>query len=277
MNGIIIVNKPKGITSRDVVNVISKKLNTKKVGHCGTLDPLACGVLIICVGKYTKLNNLLTSKEKEYIAEVVLGVETDTLDITGNIIQKNNDTISKEEIQNIFDEFPKKYMQEVPKYSAVKINGKKLYEYARENIDVELPKKEVNIYSLKLLEYNSNKFKFKTEVSKGTYIRSLIKDILLKANKIGTMNNLTRTKQGKFDIKDSYTLSDIEKDNYKMLKIRDIFDYKVIKVSGDLKNKIINGTKVKYNYDKVLFVDENDNELAIYKKEKDYMKVEIML
>lgn len=278
MNEIILVNKPKGITSRDVVNKISKILNTKKVGHNGTLDPLATGVLVITTNKYTKLNNLLSSREKEYIAEVKVGIETDTLDITGNIIEKKEEHLDINKLEETLKKYKKTYMQEVPKYSAVKVNGKKLYEYAREGIEVTLPKKEVTIKEIELISYKEDSFIFKTTVSKGTYIRSLIRDILKDMNLIGTMNNLTRTKQGIFNIENSNTLEDIEKGNYKSLKIKDILNIPVITVDDNLKFKIKNGVKLKGKYpDEVLFIDKEGNELAIYKKEKDELKIEIML
>ncbi len=278
MNEIILVNKPKGITSRDVVNKISKILNTKKVGHNGTLDPLATGVLVITTNKYTKLNNLLSSREKEYIAEVKIGIETDTLDITGNIIEKKEEHLDINKLKTTLKKYKKTYMQEVPKYSAVKVNGKKLYEYAREGIEVTLPKKEVTIKEIELISYKEDSFIFKTTVSKGTYIRSLIRDILKDMNLIGTMNNLTRTKQGIFNIENSNTLEDIEKGNYKSLKIKDILNIPVITVDDNLKFKIKNGVKLKGKYpDEVLFIDKEGNELAIYKKEKDELKIEIML
>ncbi len=278
MNGIIIVNKPKGLTSRDVVNKISKILNIKKVGHNGTLDPLAEGVLVICIGKYTKLNEMLTAKEKEYIAKVTIGIKTDTLDITGNVLEEKKETLNISDLKHAIKTFPKKYKQEVPKYSAVKVDGKKLYEYARENIEIKLPRKEVTIKSLCLLDYNENSFTIKTLVSKGTYIRSLIRDLLQNMNTIGTMSSLTRTRQGTFKIDDSYTLEDIEKGNYRILKIKDILDIPNIKVDEELKKKIINGAKLKGKYpEEVLFIDEEDNELAIYKKDNDIMKIKIML
>ena len=143
MNGILIIDKPKGITSRDVVNNVVKRFNTKKVGHTGTLDPIATGVLVVCVGSATKLVDELTSHDKEYIASVELGALTDTLDNTGKILNEEKCIKTKEEIIDALNSFKGKYMQEVPIYSAVKINGKKLYEYARENIDIELPKREV--------------------------------------------------------------------------------------------------------------------------------------
>ena len=278
MNEIILVNKPKGITSRDVVNKISKLLNTKKVGHNGTLDPLATGVLVITTNRYTKLNNILSSKEKEYIAEVKIGIETDTLDITGNIINKKEGMLDINILKEILKKYKKTYMQEVPKYSAVKVNGKKLYEYAREGIEVTLPKKEVTIKKIELISYKKDSFIFKTTVSKGTYIRSLIRDILKDMNLIGTMNNLTRTKQGIFNIENSNTLEDIEKGNYKSYKIKDILNIPVIIADDKLKFKIQNGAKLKGNYpDEVIFIDKEGNELAIYKKEKDELKIEVLL
>lgn len=278
MNGLLIVNKPKGLTSRDVVNKVSKILGEKKVGHNGTLDPLATGVLVITLGKYTKLNNILTSDEKEYIAEVTVGIKTDTLDITGNIIDKKQCTIDHDLLKKTLSKYQKSYMQEVPKYSAVKVHGKKLYEYARKNIEVSLPKKEVTIKEINLISLSNQKIVFKSLVSKGTYIRSLIRDILNDMNLIGTMSNLKRTKQGKFDINDSCTLEDIETGNFKLLTVKDVLNIPVIKVNDNEKKKIINGAKISGNYpDRVLFIDNDLNELAIYKKDNDCMKVDIML
>lgn len=277
-SGIIVINKPKDLTSRDVVNIISKNLNIKKVGHNGTLDPLATGVLVICFGKYTKLNDLLTSHEKEYIAEVTLGLETDTLDITGKILNKNTPHITKEELIKALKNFEKTYNQEVPKYSAVKVSGKKLYEYVREGKEVILPKKEVTIYQNELLSFTENKFTFKTKVSKGTYIRSLIRDILASLNETGTMSNLKRTKQGIFKLEDSYTLDDIKQGNFKVLKVKDVLNIPKIIAEDNLKKQIINGAKIKGTYpNEVLFLDKEGNELAIYEKNDEHLKLKIML
>lgn len=177
MSGILVVYKEAGMTSRDVVNKVGKLLHTKKIGHTGTLDPIATGVLVLCVGSATKIVELLTATEKEYIAEVTLGIETDTLDNTGSILKKENVLISKEQIEAVLKSMVGDYLQEVPLYSAIHVNGKKLYEYARNKEEVKLPTRMVSIYSLELLQYNENKFTIKTKVSKGTYIRSLIRDI----------------------------------------------------------------------------------------------------
>lgn len=279
MDELIVVNKPINLTSRDVVNEVCHILNTKKVGHTGTLDPIATGVLVILTGKYTKLVDVITSMDKEYIAKIKLGIKTDTADITGNVIEKRDVKITYEKVKEVFDNFPKTYIQTVPKYSAVKINGKKLYEYARSNIDIDLPKRSVNIYTLELLEVTSDTITFKTKVSKGTYIRSLITDLCDKLNIIGTMSSLTRTKQGKFDIKDSYTLEDLKTNNYKGLKINEFLDYEVIEVNDNEYKKIINGNKIKNIYnisDKVIF-SYNNKFLAIYESINDYLKPFIML
>ena len=277
-NGILIINKDKGYTSRDVVNVISKLFGTKKVGHNGTLDPLATGVLVICLNRYTKLNELLASNEKEYIAEVTLGIKTDTLDIEGKVLEEKETFVNKEDLEKTLKKYETTYEQEVPIYSAVKVNGKKLYEYARSGEKVILPKKKVTIKKIELLKFKDNKFTFKCLVSKGTYIRSLIRDILDDLGVIGTMSNLTRTKQGVFDIENSYSLEDVRNGNYKLLLVKDVLDIDKITVSDELKFKILNGNKVKGNYsNKVLFLDEDGGELAIYKKDNDDYKVEVML
>lgn len=266
MNGLLLVNKDKNMTSRDVINKLNHIFSMKKIGHTGTLDPLATGVMVCLFGKYTKLVDLITGYDKEYIAEIKLGIKTDTLDITGNVIETKKVKITNEDILQVFNEFPKEYMQEVPIYSAVKINGKKLYEYARNNKLIELPKRKVNIYNLELISFNKDIITFKVNVSKGTYIRSLINDLCEKLNTIGTMNNLIRIKQGNFDIKDSYKLEDILNGNYKFQNIKEFLDYPVIEIPNELIKKVENGNKVENIFnieDKVIFT-KNNKDLAIY-------------
>lgn len=276
MNGVIIVDKPSGVTSRDVVNVICKKFNTKKVGHTGTLDPIATGVLAICIGKATKLVEVLTSNDKEYIAEVKLGILTDTLDTDGKVLKKQETFVDKNELLNILNSFVGTYNQSVPIYSAVKINGKKLYEYAREGIEVKLPKRMVEIKNIELLEFSNDSYKFKVNVSKGTYIRSLIKDINDKLGVIGVMSNLKRTKQGKFDIKDAFSLENIQNDDYKILSITDVLkDDNCVIINDNLYNVIKNGGLIDsvYKDDYVTFIYK-DEVIAIYKRyDKDSTKM----
>lgn len=271
MNGILLVNKPSGITSRDVVNKVCKILGTKKVGHTGTLDPLATGVLVLCIGSATKLVEILTCNDKEYEAEVTLGIKTDTYDITGNILETVETTKEKEEISNVLDSMIGTYSQEVPIYSAVKIDGKKLYEYARNNEEINLPKREVTISNISLIDVdneNNTKFTFKASVSKGTYIRSLVCDIADKLNTIGVMSKLIRTRQGKFNLNDCYTLEQIEQGKYSLIDMKDCLDdfYKV-EVNGNLLKAIKNGSLITNRWDKkeILFLNEENNLVALYK------------
>lgn len=266
MNGVLIVNKPVNMTSRDVVNRLNYILHTKKIGHTGTLDPIATGVLVIAIGSYTKLVNELTSLDKEYVAEIKLGTKTDTGDITGNVLEENKAyNINKEDVLNVFENFPKEYEQTVPKYSAVKINGKKLYEYARENISIELPKRLVSVYTLELLEFNNDIIKFKTRVSKGTYIRSLIEDICKELNVCGTMSSLVRTKQGRFNIEDSINLDDIS-DKTALLKSKDVLDVNNYELNEQYYKLVINGNKLNINLDDGYYnMVFDNNEIALYK------------
>lgn len=273
MDGIVLINKEKNCTSRDVVNQVSKILKTKKIGHTGTLDPIATGVLVLCIGKATKLVEVITSYDKEYEAEVILGIKTDTKDITGKILKEEKAIISKENIEECLKKMIGTYNQTVPIYSAVKINGKKLYEYARNNEEIELPKRKVTIKELKLIsdityEKEKTKFKIKCYVSKGTYIRSLIEDIATNLNTIGTMENLKRTKQGNFQIASANTIQDIENNKFKIYPIEEILEkfYKT-EMTDDLYFKIKNGSIIKnnYNHDIVAFT-KNDKVIAIYKE-----------
>lgn len=272
MDGILLINKEKNMTSRDVVNRVSRLLGTKKIGHTGTLDPMATGVLVLCMGQATKLNEILTSTYKEYEAEITLGLLTDTLDITGNVIEEHSVYYEKSDILSALDKIKGKYIQEVPIYSAVKVDGKKLYEYARNNEHVCLPKREVDIKEIELISdirYENNKviFSISCLVSKGTYIRALVNDIAKLLNTVGVMSKLIRTKQGKYNIEDCYSMEDIESNNYKMISINDaLSDFKKVEVDSALEFKIRNGAIIDniWNEDKLLFV-KNNEVLALYK------------
>ena len=273
MNGILVINKPLGYTSRDVVNIVSKALGTRKVGHTGTLDPMAEGVLVLCVGNALKLCEMLTNHDKDYIAGVTLGIETDTLDMEGNVLSTKTVDIDRDKIIDIVSSFKGSYMQEVPKYSAVKVNGKKLYEYARANIDVKLPSKMVNISNIEIIDditYEDGKvcFKIETTVSKGTYIRSLVRDIGFRLGEPAVMNSLIRTRLGDFNIDDAYSLDDIRNGNFKLISILDaIPNIKRIVVSDDMAFKIRNGVVLEPFFDDEMAVilDKEENLIAIYR------------
>ena len=274
-SGIVFINKGQDITSFDVVNDISKLFGIKRVGHTGTLDPLATGVLIIAIGQATKVVELLTATYKEYIAEVKLGIKTDTLDITGTILD-TKDIPSNIDLNKTLNSFKKTYLQEVPIYSAVKVNGKKLYEYARNNEYVELPKKEVTIKEIDLLSQNDDTFTFKALVSKGCYIRSLINDIGESLNTYATMTKLTRTKQGIISLDKTNSMEDIKNENINIFGIEDVLDYPIIEVDEYLEKMIRTGRPLINKFDiteKVIFKDKNNTLLGIYYLDNDTLKV----
>ena len=265
MNGILIINKEKNMTSRDVVNKLTSLFGIKKIGHTGTLDPLATGVLVVCIGKYTKLVDVLTSEYKEYIATIKLGISTDTLDVTGNVLETCDiKAFEQDKIIKVLESFVGKSLQTVPKYSAVHVNGKRLYEYARNNEEVILPKREINVKEIELLDYHNDEIKFRCIVSKGTYIRSLIEDICESLNTCGCMKELHRTKQGKFNIENSYTLEDIKNNKYKLLNIEEVLDLEVININEDLYKKISNGSKITDNLAGYVLYKYAKNNIALY-------------
>ncbi len=268
MNGVLVVNKSAGYTSRDVINILNKLFHTKKIGHTGTLDPIASGVLVVCIGKYTKLVEKITNHEKEYIATIELGIKTDTLDCTGTILEKEEPMpLNEEDIRKTLNSFLGKTMQEVPKFSAIKIKGKKLYEYARENIYVELPKREIEIKKIKLLEYKENHITFSCVVSKGTYIRSLIRDICIKLNVLGTMSNLIRIRQGNFTLEEGYTLQEIQNGNFKILQLEDIFTYPRYSLKEKEYLKVKNGNTLELlETSKEILLEYENKIVALYEK-----------
>ena len=264
---ILSVYKESNMTSRDVCNIIGKHFKTKKVGHTGTLDPLARGLLIVCTDKDTKLVDILTAKKKEYIATIKLGIKTDTLDITGNIIERSNYNFTKEELLRVLNSFLGKSKQQVPIYSAIKIKGKKLYEYARNNIEVELPVRDIEIYNIELLEYKDDLITFKVEVSKGTYIRSLIADICSKLGTVGVMQSLLRTKQGDFKVEDANKIEDILNDNYTVISYDTVFkNYPIVNLKEMEYQKVLNGVKMDFAFkDDIIALKYNNLYVALYK------------
>ena len=230
MEGIIVVNKPKGITSFDVIRKLKKILKTKKIGHTGTLDPLATGVMLVCVGKATKLASDLEAKDKIYIADFDIGYATDTYDIEGKKIAENIIEVSKENLKQSIKKFIGNIKQVPPMYSAIKIDGNKLYHLARKGIEVERPERDVTIEYINLLDFKDNKAKIKTKVSKGCYIRSLIYDIGQDLGTYATMTALQRKQVGDYSLEISYSLEQIEEmvlnNDFKFLKtIEEIFSY----------------------------------------------------
>lgn len=281
MDGILIINKPKGYTSHDIVNVLRKKLNTKKIGHAGTLDPNATGVLIALVGKATKLSKYLIEHDKVYIAKLKLGEEKDTGDADGETIcMEDVEEISTPNIEETLKSFLGKQQQKPPKYSAIKINGKKAYEYARQGQDVEIKPREIEIYDIDLLNYSGNIITFKVKCSKGTYIRTLCEDIAKRLNTVGYTLELNRIKVDKFDIKDSIeieNLDNIEKIKEKLYPIEEILEeYQKIYLNQKYLKLFLNGVKLKKEeQDGVYTIYYNNNLIATGVIEKGILKRDI--
>ncbi len=267
-NGILNIDKPQGITSHDVVDAIRKIFPDQKVGHTGTLDPLATGVLPICIGEATKLSDNLTSEIKKYSVKMLLGVETDTYDITGRIVFAS--VFNKDEIyiKERIKRFIGKQQQMPPKYSAIKVEGKKLYQYARENKDVEIKPRDIEIYNIDniKIDLESKEVAFDVECSKGTYVRSLVNDIGKKIGCGATMTELRRIRTGNFKIEDSIPLYDFLKLDYidmlnKVITIEDYYiENKKITLSDDELGRFLNGVKFE--------VQSSDQIVRVYNKGK---------
>ena len=274
MDGIIIINKTKGCTSHDIVYKIKKMLN-KKVGHTGTLDPMAEGVLPILIGKGTQLSKYLINHDKKYIVELQLGIKTDTADSEGKIIEEktvNKTKLSKENITNVLQTFIGKQEQIPPIYSAIKVNGKKLYEYARKGQEVELKPRQIEIYDIKLIDYSMDEKQIKFEVfcGKGTYIRSLCEDIATKFETFGYMKSLKRTQVGNFKIDNSITIEELknliennENDDIlknKIITVEEIFEkFQSINLDEKKLEMFLNGVMLTQNLDEGVYKIYNKN------------------
>lgn len=248
MNGIILINKPQDYTSHDVVNIIRRVTGIKKVGHTGTLDPMATGVLPICIGRATKIADYVQSDTKEYIAGVKFGIQTDTYDITGKVLNTSENIPSSVEVEKALKNFKGEILQEPPMYSALKYNGKKLYQLAREGITVERKKRLVTIYDIELLEQlTENSYSFIVRCSSGTYVRSICNDLGLKLNTFATMNSLERTKVGKYNVEECLDLEQVktmsrEEVEGKLLSIETALEkYEKLVIPSSFYNKLLNG------------------------------------
>lgn len=213
MDGIVLLDKPAGITSFSALFKLKKLLGIKKAGHAGTLDPFATGILPIAIGEATKILEYMQAKDKSYDFSIKFGQETDTLDCDGNVIFTTNNIPNIKDIEKVIPEFIGNQMQIPPKYSAIKINGRRAYDLARDNKDFEIQPREVSVYSIKILSFNTQNSELflSAHVSKGTYIRSLAKDIAIKLGSLGYVNYLRRIKFGKFEINQTITLDNLEK------------------------------------------------------------------
>ncbi len=294
LNGVINIYKEKGYTSHDVVNIVRKKMKRIKTGHTGTLDPNAEGVLPICIGKATKISDYIQAEKKRYTANLILGIRTDTLDIDGNILTEEKASVPLPQLKEILDLFVGEIKQIPPMYSAIKIGGKKLYELARNGIEIERKERDVTIYSIDILEsISENNIKLDILCSKGTYIRSLCADIGEKLGVGAVMGDLTRTMSGDFLLSGAITLDEFSDylDNDELDKILIPIDkalnFKSYSAMSSAQKYLLNGNKVSLNYiaegnlisedEKILIYDCNNDLIGIYIKEDDFIKPVTML
>ena len=270
MNGILIVDKKIGETSFDVIRDVRKKFNMKKVGHTGTLDPMATGVLPILLGDATKLSDFLMDHDKEYVAILKLGKKTNTGDSEGEVIEEGKiPKLETSKIEEVLKEFLGTSMQTPPMYSAIKVNGKKLYEYARAGEEIERNKRKIEIFKIELISYKDDEIEYKVNCSKGTYIRTLCEDISEKLGTVGYMKSLRRTRVGEFSLEDTGKIFSIED----VMKNRPKYDLK----EGE-KNQFLNGASIKISLeDGLLRVYFNNLFIGLGKVENGKLKRKIVL
>ena len=271
-DGIVLLNKSRGISSFKAINKLKWIIGSSKVGHAGTLDPIAEGLLIVMINNATKFSDNLMKRDKEYFVELELGYETDTYDIEGEITEKyeGNINISDEKIIEAVNSFAGEIMQVPPMYSAIKINGEKLYELARKGIEVEREARKIKIYSIREINIEQNKISFYAEVSSGTYIRSLVRDIGRKLGVYATMTRLVRTKIDKYSMDESVSLEEIEKklNNQKEIFEDDSDNENNVDRNGEIEEVIkFKNIECIFNYEKITLSEEK------YKKLKNGMTV----
>lgn len=269
MGNVIYVNKPSGMSSFDVCYKLRKVFNTKRIGHTGTLDPNANGVMIILVDEATKASQFLVSDTKQYRTRVLFGIETDTLDIDGKIIRKEDYLLPNEEkIESVLNSFLGESKQEVPLTSAKKIDGKKLYQYQLEGKEVKLPIIDINVSKIELNEMHNDGFTFTCNVSSGTYIRSLVRDILSKLEIIGTVSELTRTKIDDISLDECDNLNDVINGKYTNHSLFDVLSkrYKTYEIENV--EHIKNGKPLEIkDQEEYLLITNRNNAIAMYRKD----------
>lgn len=289
--GILVINKAKDMTSHDVVAILRKKLNMKRIGHTGTLDPMATGVLPICIGNATRISEYVMNQGKAYIATLKFGEATTTYDSSGEVTDiSDNISFTNDEINIALKSFLGEISQTPPIYSAIKVNGKKLYEYARDNKEIEIKARKVTIYDIKLLEKNNEFAKIYISCSKGTYIRSLIHDLGIKLDTFAHMTDLIRTRVGRFDLENSidisniadYSIEDLENS---IISIDDsLYNFERLEVSTKIRDRLVNGQRIatrdleeNTSYEGEIKIISNNEFIGIGKINNNILKMEKML
>jgi tRNA pseudouridine55 synthase len=268
MDGFLLIHKPIGMTSHDVVSKVKKRLNLKKVGHTGTLDPFASGLMILTIGKATKLSYLFSNQDKCYEGTIIFGCHYDTYDVTGTVVLENTPSFSEEKLLAAIKSMNQTYDQLPPMYSAIKKEGRKLYELARQGIDIDRDKRTVSIYDFHIIgSYLNHEIKFQAHVSKGTYIRSLAVDLAEKLNTYGALKTLNRTQIGSYHLRDAIHIDSLESKD--IIPMHTIFkNHFQLKLNDYLVHLVKNGVMLdeRQIITKAPFVviDQENNMIAYY-------------
>ncbi|MBR0137174.1 MAG: tRNA pseudouridine(55) synthase TruB [Erysipelotrichaceae bacterium] len=267
MDGFLLVNKPQGITSHTLVLKVRRALGIDKIGHTGTLDPMATGLMLLSIGKATKVLPFVVAHDKQYIAELTLGKATDTLDITGEITEEREvPELTEERVKEVLDSFIGDQKQLPPMYSAKKVNGQTLYKAARNNQQIERKPQDINITELKLISFEENRIRFSVDCSSGTYIRVLAADIAGRLGTVGCLSYLDRTRIDRFKLKDAFTLEQIENGDYSCISIYEMLkDYPYYEMNDA--SAVLNGKTIRLECDEPLVMITHQNEvLAAYER-----------
>lgn len=272
MDGLILIDKKEGVTSYDAVMLAKRIFHTRKVGHCGTLDPFASGLLIIGINQATKVMTFLEHDYKEYLATIKLGTSTDTYDITGKVINESViNKVNEEQILEVLESFKGEIKQIPPIYSSIHIDGKKAYEYARNNQEVTLPEREVTILDLKLLSFDEESISIYVKCSRGTYIRTLGVDIAKKLNNDGCLSSLRRISIGGIKVENANSYKELEEHNVRFIDIKDALRYKKLYINDPrILKRVYNGQNIilKQEVEDDIIIVDNDKAVAIYKRDE---------
>ena len=273
MDGLILIDKQVGATSYDAVRLVKRIFNTNKVGHCGTLDPFASGLLIVGINQATKVMTFLEHDYKEYEATIKFGVATDSYDTEGKVVEeKEVINYNDEQINEVLASFVGEITQTPPVFSSIHVDGKKLYEYARNNIEVEVPSRNVFIHDIRLLENNKDSIRIYVKCSRGTYIRSLGVDIAKKLNNVGHLSALRRLSIGNVSVDMANSYEDLEQGNVNLISIKDALSYKKLYISDPkILKRVYNGQDIilkNETEDRIIIID-NEKEIAIYDKKEE--------
>lgn len=271
ISGLLVLNKPKGISSGEFIRKLKPLIQNSKIGHSGTLDPLARGIILACIGQMTRFTQYLANEKKTYIAEMTFGLKTNTGDLDGKVLQEDNFVPTKKDFNSILKKFVGNIYQEAPLFSSLKYKGKPMYQYARKGMNIPSKSRNIEIFSIDLISKNKNKFTFSVDCGKGTYIRSLVNDIAREFNTVAVLSDLERISSADHNIKESHEIETINSDNLsnKLISMGDALrSLDEIQCAPEIIDRIINGQKVFLEEAKLKSIY-----LRLFDKNKDFIGI----